>query len=104
MQAGYEEYMAIASRMNLAVLETGAIVAAWDDEEVVKLDGIEAQALECVSDVRRVAREEILQREPHINPNVRAGLLVPREHVIDPWSAPLGYLNAGRAEWGAGSI
>lgn len=93
MQAGYEEYMAIASRMNLAVLETGAIVAAWNDEEVAKLDGIEAQALENgVSDVRRVTREEILQREPHINPNVRAGLLVPREHVIDPWSAPLGYL------------
>jgi glycerol-3-phosphate dehydrogenase len=93
MQAGYDEYMSIASRMNLSILETGAVVAAWTDEEVAKLDGIEAQARENgVSDVRRVTREEILQREPHINPVVRAGLLVPREHVIDPWTAPLGYL------------
>src|SRR5258708_17659139 len=34
----------------------------------------------------------MLQRERLINADVRAGLLVPREHVIDPWSAPLGYL------------
>lgn len=93
MQAGYEEYMAIAPKMNLAILETGAVVAAWNDEEVAKLAGIEAQARQNgVSDVRRVTREEILHREPHVNPIVKAGLLVPREHVIDPWSAPLGYL------------
>ncbi|WP_321815164.1 MULTISPECIES: NAD(P)/FAD-dependent oxidoreductase [unclassified Paraburkholderia] len=93
MQAGYDEYVAIAPQMNLSILETGAIVAAWTDEEVAKLDGIEAQArANGVSDVRRVSRAEILKREPHINPTVREGLLVPREHVIDPWSAPLGYL------------
>ncbi len=93
MQAGYEEYMAIAPKVNLAILETGAVVAAWNDEEVAKLDAIEAQARQNgVGDVRRVTSEEILQREPHINPAVKAGLLVPGEHVIDPWSAPLGYL------------
>jgi glycerol-3-phosphate dehydrogenase len=93
MQAGYDEYIAIAPTMNLPLLETGAIVAAWNDEEVAKLDGIEAQARENgVVDVRRVSHDEILAREPHINPAVRAGLLVPREHVIDPWSAPLAYL------------
>src|ERR1700739_3121262 len=43
MQAGYEEYVAIGPSMNLPVLETGAIVAAWNDEEVARLDGIEAQ-------------------------------------------------------------
>lgn len=93
MQAGYEEYVSIAPRMNLPTLETGAIVAAWNDEELAKLDGIEAQArANGVNDVQRVTRREILQREPYVNPSVRAGLLVPREHVIDPWSAPLGYL------------
>ncbi|WP_230954154.1 NAD(P)/FAD-dependent oxidoreductase [Burkholderia stagnalis] len=93
MQAGYEEYLALAPGMNLSILETGAIVAAWTAEEVVKLDGIEAQArANGVNDVRRVSRAQILQREPHVNPAVKEGLLVPREHVIDPWTAPLGYL------------
>ncbi|RQZ25577.1 FAD/NAD(P)-binding oxidoreductase [Burkholderia sp. Bp9090] len=93
MQAGYEEYVAIAPRMNLSTLETGAIVAAWNADEVAKLDGIEAQArANGVDDVRRVSQAEILRREPHVNLDVKEGLLVPREHVIDPWSAPLGYL------------
>ena len=93
MQAGYEEYMRIAPKMNLPVLETGAIVAAWNGEEEAKLDLIEAQAIENgVRDVRRLTRASILAREPNVNPLVCAGLLVPREHVIDPWSAPLSYV------------
>ncbi|HTJ92507.1 MAG TPA: NAD(P)/FAD-dependent oxidoreductase [Pararobbsia sp.] len=93
MQAGYEEYLSIARLMNLSVLETGAIVAAWRAEEAGKLDAIEAQARQNgVHDVRRVTRDEILAREPHLHPSVIEGLLIPREHVIDPWSAPLGYL------------
>lgn len=93
MQAGYDEYVSIADRMNLPILETGAVVAAWNAEEFAKLDGIEAQArANGVNDVRRLTRDEILTREPNIAPSVVGGLLVPREHVIDPWSAPLGYL------------
>lgn len=93
MQAGYDEYMRIAPKMNLPVLETGAVVAAWSNEEESRLDAIELQAIENgVRDVRRLTRANILSREPNVNPSVRAGLFVPREHVIDPWSAPLSYV------------
>lgn len=93
MQAGYEEYVSIADRLNLPILETGAVVAAWNDQENAALDQIEAQArANGVDDVRRLSRRELLEREPHIAQGVMGGLLVPREHVIDPWSAPLAYL------------
>lgn len=93
MQSGYEEYLRIARDMNLGVLETGAMVVAWTREELARLDAIEAQALaNGVTDVRRMTPAEVLQREPNIRPAVMDALLVPREHVIDPWSAPLAYL------------
>ena len=37
-------------------------------------------------------------REPHLAPAALGGLLVPGEHVIDPWSAPLGLSAAGGGE------
>jgi len=92
MAAGYEEYMNIRTRLRLPLLESGAIVAAWSDEEEAKLPGILAQAHENgVADTRMVTREEILAREPRLSPAVRAGVLVPGEHLIDPWTAPLAY-------------
>ena len=93
MRAGYDEYLAIHERLNLPLLETGAVVVAWRDEDLARLDGIEAQArTNGVADVRRLTRTELLTREPHLSPRALGGLLVPGEHVIDPWSAPLAYL------------
>ena len=37
MQAGYREYMAIRDRLNLPLVETGALVVAWDEEQLAKL-------------------------------------------------------------------
>jgi glycerol-3-phosphate dehydrogenase len=92
-QAGYDEYLAIKDRLNLPVLETGAAVVAWTPEEVVKLDEIESIARRNgVGDVQRLGPAVLLEREPHLSPKCLGGLLVPREHVIDPWSAPLAYL------------
>lgn len=108
MQRGYAEYLDINARLNLPLLETGAVVAAWTDEQVARLDQIEAQARENgVDDVQRLDRAQMLEREPHLAPDVLAGLLVPREHVIDPWSAPLAYLtqavvNGGTVAFDAG--
>lgn len=93
MRAGYDEYLAIHEQLNLPLLETGAVVVAWRDEDLARLDGIEAQArANGVDDVRRLTRAELLAREPHLAPNALGGMLVPSEHVIDPWSAPLAYL------------
>ncbi|GAB4355666.1 MAG: NAD(P)/FAD-dependent oxidoreductase [Kiloniellaceae bacterium] len=91
--AGYAEYLEIRARLNLPLLECGALVLAWTDEEEAKLPGLMQQArANGVDDVRLLTRAEILAREPNLSPRVRAGFAVPREFVIDPWSAPTAYL------------
>lgn len=98
VQAGYAEYMAIREGLNLPVLETGAMVVAWSAAEQAALDGVEAQALaNGVEDVRRLSAAEIRAREPHLGDGAREALLVPREHVIDPWSPFLAYLLQAKA-------
>ena len=93
MQQGYREFMDVRDRLNLPLLETGAVVVAWNAEEAGKLPSIEDQArANGVSDVVRMTREDVLAREPSLAPTLVGGLLIPREHVMDAWSSPLAYL------------
>ena len=93
MQEGRREYLAIRESLNLPLLETDAIVAAWSESDLERLPEIVAQAHAngCI-DVQEISAEEIRRREPNLCPDVLGGVLVPGEHVIDPWSAPLAYL------------
>ena len=93
MREGRAEYLAIRERLGLPLLETGAVVVAWNEADLARLDGIEAQArANGIDDVRRLDLGELLAREPGLAAGCLGGLLVPGEHVIDPWSAPLAYL------------
>jgi glycerol-3-phosphate dehydrogenase len=91
MQAGRAEYLAIRDRLNLPVVECGAILAAWDEEQAGKLPAIEAQAhRNGVTDVRAMKPDEIAAALPRLAKPTSA-LTVPGEWIIDPWSAPLAY-------------
>jgi glycerol-3-phosphate dehydrogenase len=99
MQEGRRDYLAIRGRMNLPLLETGAMVVAWSEAERAALDGIEAHALENgVTDVRRLTAAEIRLREPELSRGALEALLVPGEHVIDPWSPFLAYLIEAKSQ------
>jgi len=93
MQSGYREYLEIREQLNLPLLETGAMVVAWTPEEASRLEEIEAQAhANGVDDVVPMTAAQARTREPALSGDIIAALLVPGEHVIDPWSAPLAYL------------
>lgn len=92
MQQGYAEYIEIAGQMNLPVLKTGALVVAWSEPQEEALSDILAAAhRNGVSDARLIAPDEIRRREPLLSTSARAAVLVPGEHVIDPWSPFHGY-------------
>lgn len=92
MQAGYAEYLAIREKLNLPLVKSSALVVAWSDDEAAKLDSIVAKAhANGVHDVRHVDGDELRRREPHLSPAAKQAVLVPGEHIIDPWSAPLAY-------------
>ncbi len=91
--AGYREYLEIREPLNLPLLETGALVLAWTQEEEAKLPALMDRArANGVDDVAPLNRRQILEMEPQLSPRVVAGFRVPREFVIDPWSAPTAYL------------
>ncbi|MBS0233218.1 MAG: NAD(P)/FAD-dependent oxidoreductase [Proteobacteria bacterium] len=98
MQAGYAEYLAVRESFNLPLLETGAMVVAWSETERMALDQIEAQArTNGIGNVRRLSAAEIRAREPELSTCALEALLVPGEHVIDPWSPFLAYLLQAKA-------
>ena len=92
VQAGYQEYLEIRKMLNLPLLETGALVVPWNTQELAALDNIVEKAhANGVTDVKRLSQTEIRIREPQISKSALGAVLVPGEHVIDPWSAPLAY-------------
>ena len=92
MQAGYADYLALRGAMNLPLLQTGAMVVAWTEAQEAALPAILATAhRNGVAECRMLTRFEILQRAPNLSPLARAAVLVPGEHVIDPWSPFHGY-------------
>jgi glycerol-3-phosphate dehydrogenase len=101
IQRGHAEYLALRAEMNLPLLETGAIVVAWSEEEEARLGALERQArANGVDDVRILPAAEIRRLEPQLSTRARAGLHVPREHVIDPWSPFLAYATQVVAQGG----
>ncbi len=93
MQAGHREYLDINTRLNLPVLKTGALVVAWHETQLAQLDKIVAKAHNNgVEDVALISKSDLQRREPNLSGNALGAVEVPREFVIDPWSAPLAYL------------
>lgn len=98
VQAGYREYLGIRESLNLPLLETGGVVVAWTDEEVIQLGAIVARAhANGVREVRSIETAELYRREPNLAPGALGAVLVPGEHVIDAWSAPLAYAHQALA-------
>jgi len=108
VQKGYKEYLEIYKSLNLPLLKSGALVAAWTEEEEARFPEILKKGHENgVTDLRLLSKTEVLSREPNLSGDIRAAISVPREFVIDPWSAPLAYLmqaleNGGQALFNAG--
>ncbi len=92
VREGYDAYLDIRERLNLPLVETSALLVAWTEAERARLpellDHAEANGVEGVV---ALDRREVLRRTPSLNPEVRGAVLIPGEHVIDPWSAPLAY-------------
>ncbi len=90
---GFELYRRIHHRMNLPLVETGALVVAWTPKQASMLDAICAHAhRNGTTDARVITQAELRQREPNLSGAAHGAVLIPGEGIIDPWSAPLGYI------------
>ena len=90
---GYHEYLEIHARLNLPLLECGALVLAWNEAEADRLEDIQRVAHENgVTGTRIIDARKLRSKEPQLAHTAVAAVEVPGEFVIDPWSAPYAYL------------
>ena len=98
MKAGYAEYLRIRQKLNLPLIESSAIVVAWNEAELAALPEIVEKAHKNgITDVRAISQTELRLKEPNLAKNALGGVFVPGEHIIDAWSAPLAYAHQALA-------
>ena len=88
---GYKLLGEYAERVGIPVERTGALLVAWDDEQVGALPAIAAQARANGTDLRELGVEELYEREPHLGPGALGALEVPGESLVCPFTTPLAF-------------
>ena len=89
---GYHLLGAYAEAAGIAVERTGGLLVAWDDEQHATLASLQEKAVKNGYGATRIlSAAEVRDREPNLGEGVRAGLEVPGESIICPWSTVLAY-------------
>src|SRR5215208_916063 len=89
---GYELLAEYAGGAGIPVEPTGALLVAWDEQQVGEFEGIiERSRANGYGAIRELDSAELYRREPHLGPGARAALEVPGESVICPFTTPLAF-------------
>ena len=84
---GNDAYPALCDELDVPFQRTGAYVLAFTPEQVASLDEIaERGERNAVPDLQIHAADEVLAREPNVNPSVQAGLWSPTVGITEPWA------------------
>ncbi|MBE7041387.1 MAG: NAD(P)/FAD-dependent oxidoreductase [Ruminococcaceae bacterium] len=79
-------YDEIVKDLDVPFKRIGAILPAFTDEQFEQLPAIKEKAFKNhVYDVEYKSGAELLEMEPNLNPEVKGGLYIPRESIIDPF-------------------
>ncbi|MFC8536418.1 NAD(P)/FAD-dependent oxidoreductase [Streptomyces sp. NPDC057249] len=81
-----------ATRTGIPVERVGALLVAWDRDQLDALPGLLAKAgRNGYHAARLLDARETAAREPHLGPGALGALEIPDEAVICPWTTPLAY-------------
>jgi glycerol-3-phosphate dehydrogenase len=79
-------YPELVKDLDVPFQQVGAILPAVNDEQFESLPAIKEKAFKNkVYDVEYLTKEQLLEMEPNLNPEVKGGLYIPRESIIDPF-------------------
>ena len=79
-------YDEICKELDVPFKRIGAILPAITDEQFEQLPAIKEKAFKNrVYDVEYKSAAELLEMEPNLHPDVKGGLWIPRESIIDPF-------------------
>ncbi|CAL9374274.1 L-2-hydroxyglutarate dehydrogenase [Streptomyces sp. enrichment culture] len=81
-----------AAESGIPVERVGALLVAWDDDQLATLPHLAEKAVrnDC-HDTRLLGPAELYAREPHLGPGALGALHVPGESIICPWTTTLAY-------------
>ena len=89
---GHDLLLAYADQVGIPLERTGALLVAWDNEQLGRLPAIVDNARRCgYGEIREIDRSELYRREPHLGPGARGALAVPDEHIVCPFTPPLAF-------------
>ena len=89
---GFELLSAYATRVGIPLERTGALLVAWDDEQVGEFEGIvERSRANGYEAIAELGAAELYRREPNLGPGARGALEVPDESLICPFTTPLAF-------------
>jgi len=89
---GYALLREYAPAAGISVEATGAVLVAWDDEQADTLPKLAGKAAANGYTRAEVVDSDVVRElEPHLGEGVTGGMLVPDEHLIDPWTTPLAF-------------
>jgi glycerol-3-phosphate dehydrogenase len=89
---GHDLLLAYADEVGVPLERTGALLVAWNAEQLARLPAIRENAERCgYRRVRPVAPDELYRREPRLGEGALGALEVPDEFIVCPWTPPLAY-------------
>ncbi|MEV8561764.1 FAD-dependent oxidoreductase [Streptomyces sp. NPDC051917] len=92
VREGYDRLGAYAAESGIPVERVGALLVAWDEEQLAALPRLAAKAeRNGYHETRRLDAGELYTREPHLGPGALGALHVPGESIICPWTTTLAY-------------
>jgi len=81
-----------AAQVGIPIERTGALLVAWDDEQLEALPAIGERARENGYDrAALIALDDLYRREPHLGAGAVGALEVPDESIVCPWTPPLAW-------------
>ncbi len=91
---GYHLLEQYADAAGIAVERVGAVLVAWDDEQLAALPSLaEKASRNGYEETELVDADAVYALVPALGPGALGGLTVPGESIIDPWSTTLALVN-----------
>ncbi len=92
VRRGNQLLNAYSAEVGIPIERLGALLVAWDQDQLDALPHIVEVAHENGSpDVGQISVDELYRREPHIGAGALGAIEVPRESIICPFTPPLAY-------------
>jgi len=89
---GYALLTAYADEVGIPLERTGALLVAWDEEQLQRLPAITERAIANGYDrTRFIGADEVYAQEPHLGPGALGALEIPDEHIVCPFTPVLAF-------------